>query len=340
MTEQMQLPAAPDTFMVRAATLDDVEAVAALFRAHEMATLGKAISTADLLRIDWQEPDWDLADSTQVVLDGSGRVVAYGEVFHPKELPVRPSVWVFVHPDHQHTTIGAALLDWALTSVRRVLPMVPEHIKVTINTSALRTETYRHDLYVAGGLTPLDQSWDKMLIEMDEKPAEPTWPEGFTLKTLAEVDDLRAVYAASRESFQDHRGFVERDFEESFKKWQYWQVETNDKFDPTLWFLVMDGDTIAGINLCKIEASGEPDEGFVSTLGVRPAYRGRGLAKALLIHSFRDFWERGKRKVSLFVDGSSITGANKLYINAGMHIDRSYRSYELVLRDGEEISTQ
>jgi len=53
----------------------------------------------------------------------------------------------------------------------------------------------------------------------------------------------------------------------------------------------------------------------------RPAWRGRGLAKALLLHSFREFHQRGKRRVGLGVDSQNATGATRLYEGIGMVVD-------------------
>ena len=56
-------------------------------------------------------------------------------------------------------------------------------------------------------------------------------------------------------------------------------------------------------------------------LGVRRAYRGRGLARALLLHTYGVFFARGERRVSLGVDASSPTGATKLYESVGMRVE-------------------
>jgi len=61
--------------------------------------------------------------------------------------------------------------------------------------------------------------------------------------------------------------------------------------------------------------------GWIGAIGVRPAWRGRGLAKALLLHSFREFHRRGKRRVGLGVDAQNATDATRLYESIGMVVD-------------------
>jgi mycothiol synthase len=80
----------------------------------------------------------------------------------------------------------------------------------------------------------------------------------------------------------------------------------------------------------------------VGTLGVRRPWRRRGVALALLQHSFGEFYRRGLRKAGLGVDASSLTGATRLYRKAGMRSDPAYQYdlYEKELRPGEDLLTQ
>ena len=80
--------------------------------------------------------------------------------------------------------------------------------------------------------------------------------------------------------------------------------------------------------------------GWVGTLGVLRPWRKSGLGLALLRHSFNEFYRRGKHKVGLGVDAENLTGALRLYQNAGMHVHQTFDNYEKELRPGVEISTQ
>jgi ribosomal protein S18 acetylase RimI-like enzyme len=62
------------------------------------------------------------------------------------------------------------------------------------------------------------------------------------------------------------------------------------------------------------------DWGWIGTLGVRPAWRRRGLGLALLYESFRRFAERGETLAALGVDSENPTGATRLYERAGMRV--------------------
>jgi ribosomal protein S18 acetylase RimI-like enzyme len=77
------------------------------------------------------------------------------------------------------------------------------------------------------------------------------------------------------------------------------------------------------------------DIGWIRSLGVRRRWRRKGLAMALLHHSFGEFYRRGKRSVGLGVDSENPTGATRLYERAGMHIAEVFDLCEKELRAGK-----
>jgi mycothiol synthase len=177
-----------------------------------------------------------------------------------------------------------------------------------------------------------------MLIEMDAPVPEAVFPEGIVLRTYNPETDAEAVYRAETEAFRDHFGFVEEPFEEGLKRWMHFREY--EGFDPTLFFLAMAGDEIAGFSLCRSHSFYDPDRGWVRSLGVRRPWRKRGIGLALLRHSFNEFYRRDKRKVGLGVDAQNLTGALRLYEGAGMRVDQAYDHYEKELRPGTEISVR
>jgi ribosomal protein S18 acetylase RimI-like enzyme len=112
--------------------------------------------------------------------------------------------------------------------------------------------------------------------------------------------------------------------------WRDFNVDRHG-FDPSLWWLVEDGDELAAVSLNAWHFSGDPHYGWIHVLGVRPRWRKRGLGTALLRHSFRDFKARGGTRVGLGVDGENTTGAVRLYEQVGMRPVRRNDTYEKVL---------
>ena len=64
---------------------------------------------------------------------------------------------------------------------------------------------------------------------------------------------------------------------------------------------------------------------------MRRPWRGKGYAKALLLHTFREFYERGMPRVTLGVDAESPTGATHLYERVGMHVEAENVVFEKAL---------
>ncbi len=109
-----------------------------------------------------------------------------------------------------------------------------------------------------------------------------------------------------------------------------------DDFDPSLCFLALDGDQIAGFALCRPYI----DMGWVDELGVLRPWRRKGLGLALLHHAFHAFQARGFLRVGLGVDAQNLTGATRLYERAGMSPFRQWDIYQKELRPGVELATR
>jgi ribosomal protein S18 acetylase RimI-like enzyme len=179
----------------------------------------------------------------------------------------------------------------------------------------------------------------RMIIEMDAPPPEPVIPEGIAIRPFVREKQMRSLFEAVREAFKDHWGYVESPFEEDLKEWVHW-IDNDPDHDPSLWFLALQGDEVVGMSLCRLKVAEDPGMGYVDTLGVRRPWRRRGVALALLHHSFGELYRRGQGKVGLDVDAQSLTGATRVYEKAGMRVQRQATTYEKELRSGRDLSTQ
>jgi ribosomal protein S18 acetylase RimI-like enzyme len=195
-------------------------------------------------------------------------------------------------------------------------------------------------LFLDQGLTLIRHFW-RMVIELEDEPAAPQIPAGIHIRPMRRNEEERRVIQAMRDSFKDHWGYIEGPFEDEYERWMHFLNGTPD-FDPDLWLMALDGNQVAGISLNWKFIPGEPDLGWVGTLGVLRPWRKRGLGLALLQQSFLELYRRGQRKVGLGVDASSLTNATRLYEKAGMRSDPRFQMemYELELRPGVDLSTQ
>ena len=162
---------------------------------------------------------------------------------------------------------------------------------------------------------------------LDDPPPRPRWPADISVRTFVSGRDERAAHEAVEDAFRDLWGRPRNPFE------RFVRETKKENFDPSLWFLAVEGDEIAGLTLCKTLAG----QGWVDVVGVRRPWRNRGLGLALLRHAFTEYYRRGTHRVSLSVDAESITGAPRLYGRAGMRVRESYMIYLKELRPGVDL---
>ena len=189
------------------------------------------------------------------------------------------------------------------------------------------------------GLTPVRYSWI-MMKDLGETTPEPDWPDGITIQTFADFNELELIVKMTDEAFEDHWGHVDRSGDPERMKRVRHQIENDEDFDPNLWILAVDGDEIAGFALCDPKIGTDRETGMVNILGVRRPWRQKGLGLALLHLTFGEFFQRGYKRVGLGVDTQNLSGATRLYKKAGMEVDREFVIYEKELRTGKELSKQ
>ena len=335
MLDQAILPAG---FTTRPATPADAQPVTDLLNAEIFSILGEEHFSLEECLQEWGEPGFDLAASSCCVLAADGRLAGYVEVWDNQDLPTRIQPFGSTHPEFYGQGVGSYLLAWGEWRCRQALARVPDDVQVRMLVS-----TPNHQpavaLFVDQGFHH-SRSFLRMEIDLDREIPTAVWPAGFTVKTLAEIDDLQPFFLAYDEAFRDHWGYVaEGDKGEKFERFQH---QTKDPaFDRSLWFAVYEEDEVAAVGLCSPKSNENPLVGEVSNFGVRPAWRKRGLALNLLFHIFGEFKRRGRfEQVALGVDAQSLTGATRLYLRAGMRMGREDQVWEKVIREGRVLEAE
>jgi mycothiol synthase len=322
-------------FSLRPATLEDLPEAVAMFNACSRESIGKDEFELEDYRNEWRDPSIDLAADTRIAQTPDGAIVGCVEVWNT---PPYTHCWIWgrVHPDLCGQGIGTALMDWAEQHARVALDRAPEGTRIVLEAGAISTHRPTTELFDDRGFVAARYSWN-MARDLDDQLPAPVRPAGITVRTMQPGDEL-AVYRAQNEAFRDHWGHVEAPEEMGYPLWRHRTLESPGH-DPSLWFLALDGGEIAGFSLCEASRPGEPDKGWVNSLGVRRPWRRQGLAEALLYHSFAELRRRGRISVGLGVDASSLTGATRLYEKVGMHAIRKFTLFEKELRAGVELAT-
>lgn len=334
-----QIDQLPDGYTLRPGTLDDYKLVFDLVNASSLHLFGSVdLTDPELIRNDWQDPKFDMGKSTRMAFAPDGTLVGALEVWDTGNPPVHPWIWFCVHPDYAENGVADALLDWAESRAAEAESRVPEGIRFAPRTGFPVQNTRFKALVESRGFK-YDRSFYRMEAAFDGPPEVPPLSEGIVIRPYHPETELEAVVRTMIDSFRDHYGFVERPFEDELTSFHH-HFLGDPLYDPSLWFVAMDGDEMVGISICRAEDYENPENGFVNELGVRRAWRKRGIASALLKTSFAEFHRRGKKGAALGVDADSLTGALKIYERAGMRPARQYDNYEKELRAGKEISTQ
>ncbi|NWE21511.1 N-acetyltransferase [Pseudomonas sp. P7548] len=131
----------------------------------------------------------------------------------------------------------------------------------------------------------------------------PQWPAGTQLDHYR--DELApAIHAVLSMTQAQGGGRVA-----SLEEWRQ-QFTTDAEFDPSLCLVASNRDGILGVAQCWTSA-------FIKNLSVHPCAQGQGLGRALLLHTFHVFKQRGEPYVDLKVLESN-GRARQLYESAGM----------------------
>jgi mycothiol synthase len=297
---------------VRPITSDDFPAVAAFLAEDETylfgrpSRLGVADVTAWLSETDLPHDTW--------LIEEEGGPVALGWVELAKEDDAGISVGV-VHREWRGRGLGSMLVD---RSEDRLGSLGADRV----HNVTLAPDLAARPLLESRGYGEVRRFWE-MTIELGEElPPDPVLPEGRRIEPFS-PELAQGFHAALEAAFADHWEYRPSSFED----WWQRQVARPDH-DPSLWFLVRADGEVAAATLNDPERSGG---GWIGALGVRPAWRGRGLAKALLLQSFQEFHRRGQRRVGLGVDSENATGATKLYESVGMAVDTEQVVWEKLL---------
>lgn len=213
-----------------------------------------------------------------------------------------------VEPAHQGKGIGRELLAWQEDRAR-------EHAAADAEAGTPvfggNPESERQlGLFEAAGYRV---AFTRVRMTMPlNAPTDFAVPAGVELRPASGADH-RAVFEANAEVFGGSSlGYIQDSFEE-------FEADVAEDFpEYALWTLAWDGDRLAGWVI-----SGVDDTPWV---GVRPDWRRRGLASALLRTNHASLWEYGVRTASLWTILENPTGSVALYESLGYRItDRQPR---------------
>lgn len=286
-------------YLARRVTRDDAPTIAALINEFDRAYLGDP-DVVDAAEVGGWWSRSDLATDSVAYLTSDGELAAFGVVYtRGKDVLDLDG---YVRPIHQGNGLGSALVEWHEQETRdRGYPLA--------HASTLGADDAGRELFAGRGFV-LIRHFYRMAIDLEEPPPPAVWPEGFELSVMGPGDE-QAIRDVIEDAFRDHWGHEPHDLD-------HWRQHTfaQDWWDSSLVYLVRhEGEVVAGeINAVRFGI------GWISSLGTRRAWRGRGLGRALLLHAFAELHRRGQTRIGLAVDAGNETGATHLYESVGMRV--------------------
>jgi len=269
---------------------------------------------------DLADPWMDLETDSRLALTGDSAVAARASFFaNPQPVGEVRAVMDFdVHPAHNSDELEEALLDWlearGTERVREIAAGDPGRQPLILRLLAWDTQRDLITRCERRGFRPVRYSYRMRRDLRQPIPDRPLLP-GLIIRAYEPGLDER-MRQARNESVSDSWSHEHV----SHADWQQFFVQRSS-FRPDLSFAVLDGDEVAAFSMNRFDPA-EAERtghraGWIGSLGTRRAWRGRGLASALLVHSMRAFLAAGLEYAGLGVDSQNPTGALRLYEHLG-----------------------
>ncbi|PRB42921.1 GNAT family N-acetyltransferase [Arthrobacter sp. MYb23] len=256
--------------------------------------------------------------STLLGLDSDGVARAYGRIVKNPEGD-KATGMACVDPEWQQRGIGSAVLVWQEGQVRSRFQAdaAAGHTTAPPRLRIQTEEQHEHQATLLMGHGYGAVRWfNEMHRPLSRELPQAPLSAGLELRTL-DPSLFEPVRLAHNDAFRDHWGSEPRD-EES---WRFTLEEPTARHDLSAVVIDSAAGEVAGYQLTSFDPDSAAErgfaEGYTELLGVRRAYRGRGIAQALLADAMQRYASAGMEVASLDVDSANPTGALELYLGMG-----------------------
>jgi mycothiol synthase len=235
-----------------------------------------------------------------------------------------------VRPAWRRRGIGGAMLAWLESRQRAIAAQFPADMPQLFNVYVTQGETGRAALLESAGYGVARHFFGMCRPHLRELP-DFALPPGLELRP-ALPQHYEAIWEADRDGLREHWGMAD----EGAAGYAAWQADA-DTFQPALWSIAWDPatDRVIGQVRAFVRAAENRQlgrlRGYTEGISVRPAWRRRGVARALIAHSLRLQAAAGTTESGLEVDSANPTGATRTYEACGFVVESHNRVYRKAL---------
>jgi mycothiol synthase len=232
----------------------------------------------------------------------------------------------FLLPSWRRKGIGRAMLGWTENRLKDIAKMHPQGSEKYFQVSVSQYQQGTAILLERAGYQPVRYFFEMVRPNLERLPDFPL-PDGLEIRP-ARLDQYRAIWESMQDAGQEEWGNPEPS-EEAYLEWL-----KDPLFQPDLWQVAWDkvtGKPVAHVLTYIHHAENKQFErkrGYTEGVGVSPAWRRRGVARALISRSLQAQKAAGMIESGLVADSESTSGVTALYESCGFQIvkrDTVYR---------------
>lgn len=246
------------------------------------------------------------AANSRVWTDEQGEVIGFGVV----QVPFSSLDWAAA-PGHER--LHEEIVAWGVASLNEVAQQRGESFGYLLDSRS------DHDAVAeAHGFVLDDWYMRSLALKFEQAPSAAPIPAGFKIRPLRGEDEVADYVALHRAAFQSRNMTTD------------WRSRTlsHPNYVPHLDLVAEDeAGALAAFCigwLCELDGM---VVGQIEPLGVLPEYQGRGLGRAILLHSLQQFYKSGAKR--LLIDAESSNPASQgLYEASGFReFSRTYKYF-------------
>ncbi|MCY7278482.1 MAG: GNAT family N-acetyltransferase, partial [Phormidesmis sp. CAN_BIN44] len=290
----------------------DLQAIVDLINACDAVDQLDQGTSVEELRLDFADPDFDIARDIRLWEDAQGKLSGYGWLWVPPDSDMEGYLGFKIHPQVRGKGIEAQVLAWAQERMKE--PNSTLQRPVILRSGVRESQRERIASLEQHGFT-INRYFYRMTLLLNNLHLTPQLPAGYEVRSL-QPDEIDAWVDLCNQSFIDHWNFHPVTREQR----QHWMSDPDYCADLDLVAVSPEG-TFAAFCLSSIYTKDNARtgryEGWISSLGTRRGFRKIGLGRAMLLNGIHQLKAKGVETALLGVDVENPSGALRLYESVG-----------------------